>query len=57
MVPGPSQRDCLLSMKEVSATPGRRRLVVTWDITLGAEGTEDLIDLDATVEGWQRAEV
>ena len=41
-------------MKEMSATRGRRRVVVTWNIKLGAE---DLLDLDPALEGGQWEEV
>ena len=36
--------------KEMSATHGRRRAVVTWDVKLGAE---DLLYLDPGLEGGQ----
>ena len=38
----------------MSATRGRRRAVVTWDIKLGAE---DLLDLGPALEGGQWEEV
>ena len=41
-------------MKEMSATRGRRRVVVTWNIKLGAE---DLLDLDPALEVGQWEEV
>ena len=41
-------------MKEMSATRGRRRAVVTWNIKLGAE---DLLALDPALEGGQGEEV
>ena len=38
----------------MSATRGRRRAVVTWDIKMGAE---DLLALDPALEGGQGEEV
>ena len=48
------QVNMIVIKKEMSATRGRRRAVVTWDIKLGAE---DLLYLDPGLEGGQGEEV